>query len=422
MLDGMLTTTASTRRRRLPGDRPFHLVLLALATSALGDWLYNVALLALVFGRTGSATWVALTTAARVLPIVVLGPLGGIMADRHDRRALMIGADAARMVLMAALAVVAAAGLPILLVPALCALATAASTVTSPSVAASTVRLVDGEELQRANALRAAIGQGAIVAGPALGAVVLALSDPAVAILLNAATFAVSAGAVLAIGANEAFQPRARSDSEPPSLLADLVAGARALRGAPTAVRLVAGDVLCSAVYGLLTVLLVLVGRQVGAGDGGYGILLGGFGAGGLVGAAVMSRADAPATWRRTLAVALLLVATSLAALGQSTTLAEALVLAVLGGGGMIVGEVLSDTALPRMLDDEVLGRAYGLAVPVSLGGIVAGSLAAGPLVSLLGIHAAFAAAGAFVALSAALLLRRPLAIVPAPAPVAPAH
>jgi MFS family permease len=88
----------------------------------------------------------------------------------------------------------------------------------------------------------------------------------------------------------------------------------------------------------------------------------------------------------------------------------------------MIVGEVLSETALPRMLDDEVLGRAYGLALPVSLSGIVVGSLVAGPLVSLLGLHGAFAAAGVFVALSAAVLLRRPLMIAPAPAPVAPAH
>lgn len=421
MLDRMLTTTTSDRRR-LPGGRPFHLILLALATSALGDWLYNVALLALVFGRTGSATWVALTTAARVLPVVVLGPLGGVLADRHDRRALMIGADAARMVLMVGLAVVAAAGLPIVLAPVLAALATAASTVTSPSVAASTARLVADNELQRANAVRSAIGQAAIVTGPAVGAVLLGVSDPAVAILVNGATFAVSAAAVLAIGRHEAFVPRSRGERESESVLAEIAAGARALRGAPTAVRLVASDVLCSGVYGLLTVMLVLVSRRVGAGDGGYGILLGGFGAGGLVGAALLSRIDTPATWRRTLTVALLLVAASMAALGQSSTIAEALVLAVLGGGGMIVGEVLSETALPRMLDDEVLGRAYGLAIPVSLGGIVVGSLMAGPLVSLLGLEGAFAAAGAFVTLTAAVLLRRPLTVSPAAAPVAPAH
>jgi MFS family permease len=416
----MLTTTASTPRRRLPGGRPFHLLLVGLAASALGDWLYNVALLALVFGRTGSATWVALTTAARVAPIVVLGPLGGVVADRVDRRVLMVGADVVRMALMVALAMVAAAGLPILLAPVLAAAATAASTVTMPAVAASTARLVDAGELQRANALRAAIGQGAVVAGPALGAAVLALSGPAAAILLNGLSFAISAAAVLAIAPGPAFAPRHAQDGELPSLADDLRAGARALRGAPAAVRLVAADVLCSGVYGLLTVMLVLVGRQVGAGDGGYGILLGGFGAGGLLGAALVARADAPATWRRTLAVALLLVATAMAALGQSSTLIEALALAVLGGGGMIVGEVLSETALPRMLDDEVLGRAYGLAVPTSLGGIVIGSLLAGPLVSLLGLQGAFLAAGLFVAVVAALLLRHPLAATAALAPVAP--
>ena len=289
-------------------------------------------------------------------PIVVLGPLGGIVADRVDRRRLMIGADAVRIVLMVALAIVAAAGLPILLAPVLAAAATAASTVTMPAVAASTARLVDADDLQRASALRAAIGQGAIVVGPALGAVVLALSDPAVAILLNAVSFAISAAAMLAIAPSAAFEPRAGDGGEPPSLVADLKAGARALRGAPTAVRLVAADVLCSGVYGLLTVMLVLVSRHVGAGDGGYGILLGAFGAGGLIGATVVARLDAPETWRRTLTIALVLVAAAMAALGQSSTLAQAIMLALLGGGGMIVGEVLSETALPRMLDNEVLG------------------------------------------------------------------
>ena len=419
MLDGMLTTTSTPPRRGHPGARPFHLLLLGLATSALGDWLYNVALLALVFGRTGSATWVALTTAARVAPIVVLGPLGGIVADRVDRRRLMIGADAVRIVLMMALAVVAAAGLPILLAPVLAAAATAASTVTMPAVAASTARLVDADDLQRASALRSAVGQAAIVVGPALGAVVLALSEPAVAILLNAVSFAISAAAMLAIGPSAAFEPRTGNGDEPPSLVAELKAGARALRGAPTAVRLVAADVLCSGVYGLLTVMLVLVSRHVGAGDGGYGILLGAFGAGGLIGAAVVARLDGPETWRRTLSIALMLVAAAMAALGQTSTLAQAVMLALLGGGGMIVGEVLSEAALPRMLDDEVLGRAYGLAVPVSLGGIVIGSLAAGPLVSLLGLEGAFAAAGLSVATAAAVLLRRPLTAAPA---VAPAH
>src|ERR1700744_5525376 len=84
-----------------------------------------------------SGTWLALPTAARVLPIVLLGPLGGVMADRHDRRRLMISADLARLALMVALAAVAAAGLPIVLAPAIAAAATAAGTAVPPCVAAS---------------------------------------------------------------------------------------------------------------------------------------------------------------------------------------------------------------------------------------------------------------------------------------------
>jgi hypothetical protein len=68
------------------------------------------------------------------------------------------------------------------------------------------------------------------------------------------------------------------------------------------------------------------------------------------------------------------------------------------------------------MLDDGVLARAYGLVVPVSLGGIVIGSLLAGPLVALLGITGAFTASGAIVLVVCALLLRRPLAVAAVPA------
>jgi hypothetical protein len=119
------------------------------------------------------------------------------------------------------------------------------------------------------------------------------------------------------------------------------------------------------------------------------------------------------------LTIALLLVATSLLAVGTALSLAQALVAALLGGGGLVVGEVLSDTALPLLLDDAVIGRAYGLTLPVSIGGIAVGSLLAGPLVALAGTTGAFAVAATAVIAVCALLVRRPLlapaAVVPAP-------
>src|ERR1700757_5209210 len=202
--------SAFIQRLRLPGGRPFHLLVASLAVSSCGDWLYNVALLALVYERTGSATWVSLTTAARVLPVVALGPIGGVLADRYDRRRLMIAADVVRAGLMIALGLVAATGLPIVLAPALAAAATAAGVVYPSCVAACTARFVPDTELQRANALRAGIGQAAIVAGPAIGALVMVVAGVSGAMLLNAVTFAVSALAVGAIRAGEQFAPPER--------------------------------------------------------------------------------------------------------------------------------------------------------------------------------------------------------------------
>src|SRR4051812_13960804 len=123
--------------RRMPA---FRLLLSSLAVSSLGDWLYNVALLAFVYDRTGSPTWLALTTAVRVLPIVVAGPLGGVLADRYDRRRLIIVSDLLRAALMVALAAVVVLGLPVLLAPLVAGAATLASTVHAPAVAASTPR------------------------------------------------------------------------------------------------------------------------------------------------------------------------------------------------------------------------------------------------------------------------------------------
>src|SRR5882762_4918194 len=120
----------------------FRWLLSALAVSQIGDWLYNLALVVLVYNRTHSALWAGVTTAARVVPVVVLGPLGGVLADRFDRRRIMIVCDLARMGLMVVLAAIAAFRLPIVLAPVIAAAATAAAAPYIPCVAAVTPRAV----------------------------------------------------------------------------------------------------------------------------------------------------------------------------------------------------------------------------------------------------------------------------------------
>jgi MFS family permease len=383
----------------------FRCLLSALAVSQVGDWMYNLALVVLVYDRTHSALWAGVTTAARVVPVVVLGPLGGVLADRFDRRRIMIACDLARMALMGVLAAVAAAGLPIALAPVIAAAATAAAAPNLPCGAAVTPRLVDDADLPGANAARSAVGGASIICGPALGGVLLLLGSPALAFGLNALTFGISALAVLAIRDRGAFATR-RAAARAARRRSEITEGAAALRAHPAALRLVGADIMCSFLYGTQTVLLLLVSRHVGLGAQGYGYMFAAIGAGGLIGTALTSRASRSSRPH-------LVQAAALGAAGLPTVLltvtrwpAAAIVLAGLTGIGALLVEILTETTLQRTLDEDVFGRAYGLALPASLAGIVAGSAIAPVLASLLGGSGALLAVGGAVLAYALLVLR----------------
>jgi hypothetical protein len=89
-------------------------------------------------------------------------------------------------------------------------------------------------------------------------------------------------------------------------------------------------------------------------------------------------------------------------------TLVPALGLSFVGGVGAITVEVLVETGLQRSLPADVLGRAYGFALPAALSGIVAGSLLAPALVALAGLGGALALLGVSVALVAVAVARAP--------------
>jgi MFS family permease len=387
----------------------FRRLLTALAVSQIGDWLYNLALVVLVYDRTHSAAWAGVTTAARVVPVVALGPLGGVLADRFDRRRIMIVSDLARMGLMVLLAAVAAARLPILLAPLIAATATAFSAPYLPCVAAVTPRVVEDADLPGANAARSAVAGLGIIVGPALGGLLLLLGSPAFAFALNAVTFGLSALALLAIRADGAFATR-RAPGQPAGLFREIAQGAAALRAHPAALRLVGADIMCSTLYGTQTVLLLIVARGLGLGAQGYGYLFAAIGVGGLLGTALAGRASRGSRPRLVLAGALLAAGLPTMLLAVTHWPAAAIVLTGLTGMGALLVEIMTDTGLQRMLDEDVFGRAYGLAIPASLGGIVAGSLIAPVLAAALGGSGALVAVGGAVLAYAALVLRTPAA------------
>ena len=99
-----------------------------------------------------------------------------------------------------------------------------------------------------------------------------------------------------------------------------------------------------------------------------------------------------------------------------------AILLAGLTGTGALLVEILTETCLQRVLDEDVFGRAYGLALPASVGGIVVGSLVAPALVAALGGSGALIAVGTVVLAYALIVARetrpRPSAVPAGPVPV----
>lgn len=171
--------------------------------SIAGDQLARVALAVLVYGRTGSALWATVAYALTFLPALLGGVLLSGFADRYRRREVMIASDVARAVLVAAMAV---PGLPLW---ALCGLLVVVVLLGSPHTAAQGAlypEILRGELYERGLAVRQITSQTAQLVGFASGGLLVAAVSPAVALLGNAVSFALSA-VVVRVGVADRPRP-----------------------------------------------------------------------------------------------------------------------------------------------------------------------------------------------------------------------
>ena len=162
--------------------------------------LYFVALVVFLYDATGSAGWVAAAAVVRMLAYVFLSPFGGVVADRFDRRRLMISLDLVRALVMGALAMVAWSEGPPVLAIALTVVCSIATVPHRPACVTATPALVAEDDLAAANAAESIVGQISYFVGPALGALVVAVADPGTAFLVNGLTFLASAALVTKAG------------------------------------------------------------------------------------------------------------------------------------------------------------------------------------------------------------------------------
>ncbi len=417
--------------------RDFRLLWGGSVISALGTWLLVLAIPAHVLLVTGSLRDTGLTLAAQYLPVLILGPVAGVVTDRWDRRRLMIATTVFRAGAVAAMLLGTSPDRYWVLYAALIA-ESSGGVLYIPAWQARTPAIVGtGRLLSSANSLNAlADGAVRLIGGP-LGGILLAIVGvrwliaadalsylaAAVALTLTSrrpaetrptATDCAAAGRSAAAG-RPAKPARRRAAIK--AVARDLAEGARVLRGEPIARALLLVTVIFLAANAALSAMLIPLGvRRLGGAEN-TGFVLSALGVGFLLAAPVLRTLLDRFQPRTLLAATLTATAVGQFALFTSSSLATALPAAAAIGMFGSMSEVIPQTAMQRVIPNAGLGRISAVFLTGEAAVGLLGSVA-GPFLAQVAHLAGLAAAASLVTLAAAVLaclfVPRLTAIVPA--------
>ncbi|MCA1588352.1 MAG: MFS transporter [Chloroflexi bacterium] len=363
--------------------------------SGIGDWLYMVAILVVIYAESQSAVLLGVVGAARVLPFILLSVPAGIIVDRYDRRLVLLVTDVARGLLMALLAALVTIDAPVLVVVAASIAAASFSVFFGPAISAYLPTLVDEDELGPANSAWATLDSIAFIIGPAVAGVLIAFGGLGLAFLLNAASFAVVAAVLWRL-------PPARPGAERARGATEAAAGGPAEAPWRRLGRRLAGpfllDSATSLMGGGLGVLTVVIAIDViGAGEEGTGFLNAATGVGGVI-----AGLAAGALVARSLGLPLLVgggvSALGLIGLALSPELLPAMVAIGVAVGGLLLLDVVTTTLVQRAVPDALRGRVMGTLQTSSALFLAAGSLGLPILAEVLGVAPVLIGSGVVVA------------------------
>lgn len=384
--------------------RGFGRFLTATVVSSAGDFLNVVGLVVLIYRATGSAAWLGAAAFCRVISWAAATALGGVVADRFDRRKILVTLNTVAGVVAFGLVVAARFEAAIVVVIALAMLLDFTTGLVNPSFAAAVPSVVGEDDAAAANAAVTTVEQVSVVAGPALGAVLVAVFSPELSFLCNAITFLIAAALFKGVPVSD----NVVAGDGPPPRFRDGIAAVRSSRA--TSVLLA---VFVSAVFsfGFAMVLFVLIAvRRLGMDESSVGYLRMAEGAGGVLAAVVAGRLAARGSSTVLVGTA---VVTGVApmALALTTTPAIALIVLAIGGGAYVILEVIVVTWLQRITPDDVLGRVMGLLMSLGAIGTGAGALLAPVLERVIGLQWTLAVSGA-VLVAVVIVLSPALVVV----------
>ncbi|MCX4767209.1 MFS transporter [Streptomyces sp. NBC_01275] len=380
----------------------FRALWIAQFVSNIGSWMQTVGAQWLLIGH--GATLVTLVQTASSLPIVLLALPSGVLADRFDRRGLLLVAQFAMFAVSAALTVLAFAD-ALAPVPLLCLTFAmgCGSALMGPAWQAVQPELVDRDQLGQVSALGAVNVNLARAVGPALGGVVVAAADAGWVFAFNALSFLGIAGVLLLWRRPKTPVPVAERER----LLTALYAGRRYVWNAPGVRRVLLRTALFIPGAAALWALLPLIAAQsLGLGSGGYGLLLAAVGTGAVAGALVLPRLRQRLGANGMLAFGTLVIALVLVVL--ATVRAPWIAALVLLPAGLAWIGVLStlNAAVQTRLPGWVRARGLAVYLLVFQGGQGVASPLWGALVQWLGLTTALLTSSALLLLSALTLCR----------------
>jgi CRP-like cAMP-binding protein/predicted MFS family arabinose efflux permease len=375
--------SAAPSYRRALRNRDFRLLTGALTQSAMGDWAYNVALIVYVYNQTHSAAWVSAGTLCRMVPSFFASPYGGVLAERFERTHVMVSADLLRFCTMLSLTVIAATHTAAWVALVVAGVNSVIATTYNPATAAMVPQLLGEDDLAAGNALLETINNVAIIAGPAVGAIVLALGNPATVMGIDSVTFLISAALV----------SRVHARSEPTDVTRDggpfrqIAVGVRAIVGSSTAVLLTSFTIVTTALYGTDTVLFLFISKdRLGTGPN-YGYLLVALGVGGIIAAVFVNRLAALPRLSLILSAGMIGYAAPTALLVVVHSPGVAFGVEIVRGVSTLIVDVLAMTALQRSLAPDMISRVFGVFWALVIGGLALGAFVTPFLLNAAGLN-----------------------------------
>ena len=363
--------------------------------SLIGSWMQTVATSWLVYRLTGSALLLGVTTAAQQFPMLFVGPLAGVWADRVNRRRLLVVTQGLAAVQATALTVLTFTGtIQVEHVITLAVFLGVLIALETPTRQAFLLEMVEREDLPNAIALQSMLFQSARFVGPSIAGLMLAAVGEAWCFLVNAVSYLIIVVTYIVIPTRVHSMPPGRTQ-----WWRDLASGFRYAFGFLGTRRIL----LLLAAVGAFTapwssLMPIFAGEILGGDSRTLGFLIGAVGLGALAGTAFLAMRTTVRGLGRVVCFSSVTAGLALACFSLSPTLWASLALLPFFGFGLVATAAASNTILQTVADEDKRGRIIGMYVMTFLGIAPIGNFIAGAAAERFGAQATLLVCGLLVA------------------------